>query len=127
MSVCQTASPAPRLPIGYAVLDHVRDDVDLRMPLDEAPAGLLDRRPVEIAEAAAERDQVVVAERLAAEQQDLMIEPGAMDRRELCRVAAGQGLYCAPTIPISSITCSNCPRPPSSSCATSAPACIILR
>ena len=46
-----------------AVHLDVGDDVDLRQPLDEAAAGLLDRRPVEIAEAAAERDQVLVAER----------------------------------------------------------------
>ena len=47
MSVCQTASPAPRLPIGHAVLDHVGDDVDLRQAGDEAPAVFLHRRMIE--------------------------------------------------------------------------------
>ncbi len=44
-----------------AVHHHVGDDVDFRQAFDEAPAGFLDRRPVEVAEAAAERDQVLVA------------------------------------------------------------------
>ncbi len=61
MSVCQTASPAPRLPIGIAVFDHVRDDVNFRMAFDEAAPGFLNRRPIERAEAPAERDQVIIA------------------------------------------------------------------
>ena len=57
MSVCHTASPSPKLPIGLAVHLDVGDDVDFRQAFDEAATVLLDRRPVEIAEAAAERDQ----------------------------------------------------------------------
>src|SRR5882672_6187943 len=45
----------------------VGDNVDFRQALDKAAAVLLDRRPIEIAQAAAERDQILVAERLAAE------------------------------------------------------------
>ncbi len=44
-----------------AVHLDVGDDVDLRQAFDETAAVLLDRRPVEIAEAAAERDQILVA------------------------------------------------------------------
>jgi len=67
---------------GDAVFDDVRDDVDLGVAVDEAPAVLLDGRLVERAEAAAERDQVGVAELLTAEQQDGVIEPRLVDRCE---------------------------------------------
>src|SRR5205085_7421857 len=60
---------------GYAVFHDVRDHVDFRMPLDKAPPGLLHRSLVEIAEAAAEGDQIVVGQRLLPEEQHLMIEP----------------------------------------------------
>ena len=72
------------------VLDHVRDDVDFRMPVDEASPVLLDRREVQLAEPAAERDQVIVAQRLSAEQQHQMIQPGAMDRGKFAVVDATQ-------------------------------------
>ena len=67
---------------GDAVLDHVRDDVDLRMAVDEPAPVLLDGRLVERAEAAAERGQVAVVELLIAEQHDGVIEPRPVDRRE---------------------------------------------
>jgi sodium-dependent dicarboxylate transporter 2/3/5 len=65
-----------------AVLDDVRHDVDLGMPFDEPAAVLLDRRLIEGAETAAERDQIAIAELLIAEQQYRMVEPRAMDLRE---------------------------------------------
>ena len=52
------------------------------MAFDEAAPVLLDRCQIEIAEPAAEPDQVIVIQVLAAEQHDEMIEPGAVDRRE---------------------------------------------
>jgi hypothetical protein len=63
----------------HAILDHVGHNVDFWMTFDEAPAVLLYRRPVEFTEPAAERDHLVIAEHLAAEQQHEVIEPGAMD------------------------------------------------
>ena len=65
-----------------AVHLDVGDDVDLRQALDEAAAGLLDRRPVEIAEAAAEGDQLLVAQRLAADQHHRMLVPGVHQASE---------------------------------------------
>jgi hypothetical protein len=62
--------------------EHVGDDVDFRMAGDEALAVLLHRREVEIAEAAAEGDEVGVGETLAAEEQDGMGEPGGVERGE---------------------------------------------
>jgi hypothetical protein len=64
-----------------AVIDHVGDDIDLRVAVDETPAVLLDRRRIEGAEAAIEGEQIV-AEALAAKQEHQVIEPGAMDRGE---------------------------------------------
>src|SRR5262249_40517899 len=49
---------------------------------DEAAAGLLDRGPVEIPQAAAEGDQLLVAERLLADQHDRMLVPGLYQARE---------------------------------------------
>jgi hypothetical protein len=63
--------------------EHVGDDGDLRLALHEAAAVLLRRRPTEVAAAAAEGDQVVVGQRLAAEQQHGMREPGPVDGVEL--------------------------------------------
>jgi hypothetical protein len=39
-----------------AILDYVRDDVDLGVTLDEPSAGLLYRRQIQLAEAPAEGD-----------------------------------------------------------------------
>ena len=64
---------------GHAVLDDVRDDVDLGEAVNEAAAVLLDRRLIERAEPAAERDEIRVAEMLIAEEQDRVVQPGAID------------------------------------------------
>src|SRR5438046_5328401 len=45
------------------------------MPLHKAPSGLLHRSLVEIAEAAAEGNKIVVGQRLLSEEQHLMVEP----------------------------------------------------
>jgi sodium-dependent dicarboxylate transporter 2/3/5 len=67
---------------GDAVLDDVRDDVDLGIPVDEPAPVLLDRRLIECAEAAAERDQVGVGELLIAHQDDGVIEPRLIEGAE---------------------------------------------
>ena len=59
----------------HAVLDHVRDDVNLGMPLDEPASVLLDGRVIERAEPAAERDQIVISELLMAKEDDRVVEP----------------------------------------------------
>ena len=64
------------------VFDHVRDDVNLGMALDEAAAVFLDRRQVERAEPPAEGDQIGVAELLVAKQQHRVIEPRTIDLRK---------------------------------------------
>src|SRR6185503_2042736 len=56
--------------------------VDFRMPGDEPLAALLHRRLVEVAEPAAEGDQLLVGQRLIPEEQHLIIEPGAVNRCE---------------------------------------------
>src|SRR5205823_7129188 len=62
-----------------AVFDHIGHHIDLGLAFDKAPARLLYRGPVERAEAAAERDQIIVTEALPAEQQNEVIDPGAMN------------------------------------------------
>ncbi len=49
------------------------------MAFDEAAARLLNWRPIEFTEAAAECDQVFDGELLATKQDDQMIQPGAVD------------------------------------------------
>jgi phosphate-selective porin len=71
---------------GDAVLQDVRHDVDFGEPLDEAPAVLLDGRLVERAEAAAERDQILISKLLIAEQHHSVIEPRLVDRGESASV-----------------------------------------
>lgn len=61
---------------------QVGDHVDLRMPLDGGAAVLLHRREVQVAKPAAKAGQLVIRERLPAEQQHGMIEPGPMDGPE---------------------------------------------
>src|SRR5262249_61805457 len=80
------AQAPDRLPVHL----DVGDDIDLRQAFDEAPAVLLDRGPVEVPEAAAEGDQLLIAERLAAEQQHRMIVPGLDDALERGRVELAQ-------------------------------------
>jgi sodium-dependent dicarboxylate transporter 2/3/5 len=75
---------------GHAVLDHVRHDIDLRAAIDEAAAVLLDRRLIERAEAAAERDQIAVGKLLIAEEHDRVIEPRLVNRRECLVVDRAQ-------------------------------------
>jgi hypothetical protein len=67
----------------FAVHHHIGHDIDLGQAFDEPAARFLHRRPVEIAEAAAEADQVLVAQRLAAHQDHLMLVPGALERGKL--------------------------------------------
>jgi sodium-dependent dicarboxylate transporter 2/3/5 len=67
---------------GDAVLDDVRDDVDLGIAVDEPAAVLLDGRLIERPEAAAERDQIGVAQLLIAQQDDSVIEPRLVQSRE---------------------------------------------
>ena len=67
---------------GDTVFDHVRDDVNLRMALDEPAAVFLDRRLIERPEPTAEGDQIGIAELLVAKQQHRVLEPGAIDLRE---------------------------------------------
>ena len=69
-----------------AALDHVGDDVDFRVAVDEPPAILLHRRVVERAESTAEQDQILVGQPLPAKQQHLVIEPGPVDRGKDVRV-----------------------------------------
>ena len=65
-----------------ALFDDVRDDVNLGMAVDEPAAVLLDRCMVERPEPAAERDQVVVRELLAAHQDNRVIEPRLIEGAE---------------------------------------------
>src|SRR4029077_7096180 len=53
----------------------VGDDINLRQPLDEPASSLLDGRPVKIAQAAAERDEALIAEPLIADQHHRMVMP----------------------------------------------------
>ena len=64
------------------VFDHVRDDVNLRMALDEPAAVFLDRRLIERSEPTAEGDQIGIAELLVAKQQHRVLEPCAIGLRE---------------------------------------------
>ena len=67
---------------GDTVFDHVRNDINLGMALDEPAAVFLDRCLIERSEAAAEGDQIRVAELLTAKQQHRVLEPRAIDLRE---------------------------------------------
>ena len=66
-----------------AILLHIGHDIDLGQAFDKAAAGFLHRSPIEIAESAAEGDEILVVEGLAAEQDHLMLVPGAPQRRKL--------------------------------------------
>src|SRR5947199_10795041 len=55
------------------------------MPIHKPPPRFLHRRPIEVPEAAAEPDEVIVRELLAAKEHHEMIEPYAMDRCEIVR------------------------------------------
>ena len=73
MPYCFAVAEAPNR---FAVHLDVGDNVDFRQTLDEPAAIFLDRRPVKIAEAAAECDQVLIAQRLPANQQYRMLVLG---------------------------------------------------
>jgi len=81
---------SPKTTNRYAVLYHVGHHVDLRISFHEAPSVLLDRRPVELTKPAAAGDQVLVSQRLPAEEQHQMFQPGAMNGREITRTEATQ-------------------------------------
>ena len=70
------------------VLDHVRDHIDLRIPVDEASAVLLNRRLIERSEA---RLKASGPHRTAliAYEQHLVVQPGSMDGRK------GDGVHSA--------------------------------
>src|SRR5690348_7252884 len=52
------------------------------MTLDEPSAGLLYRRQIQLAEAPAEGDQLIVAQILTSKQEHQVIQPSLMDRPE---------------------------------------------
>ena len=64
------------------VVEHVRDDVDVRIAFGRLAAVLLDRRRIELAEAAREGQQVVVGQLLVAEEQGAVAIPGLLDLGE---------------------------------------------
>src|SRR3954469_14565355 len=52
------------------------------MPVDEASARLLHGRLIQMAEAAAERGEVIIGQALIPEQQNLMVEPPGVECRK---------------------------------------------
>jgi len=75
---------------GHAVFNYVGNHIDFRISIHEATAALLDRSPVEIAEAPAECDEILVGELLSAKQQDQAIEPCRVDGAKIRSVDALQ-------------------------------------
>src|SRR5262249_6354939 len=73
-----------------AVLDDVGDDVDFGAAFDEAAAVFLDRRLIELTELPAERHEVVVAQLLPADEDDLVGEPATVERLEGRRIQRTQ-------------------------------------
>src|SRR5207247_4699822 len=59
----------------FAVHFDVGYDVNLRQALDEPAACFLNGRPIEIPQAAAEGDQLLITEALVADQHDRMLVP----------------------------------------------------
>src|SRR5512133_690743 len=78
MPYCFTVAEAPNRFTGHF---DIGDNVNFRQTLDESAAIFLDRRPVKIAETAAECDQVLIAQRLPANQQYRMSLPSV---HQLC-------------------------------------------
>src|SRR5579863_4884439 len=70
----------------YVVSNVVENHIDFRITIHEAAPGLLHRRPVEMSEAPAEYDEIVVRELLPAKQENQMIEPSFVNGLEM-RVA----------------------------------------
>ncbi len=73
----------PQAPDRLAVDHHIGDNVNFRIAFHEAAACFLHRRPVQRAKPLAESDQIFVGELLAAEQDDGMVVPCAVDRRKV--------------------------------------------
>ena len=72
-----------------AVRTHdVRDDVDLRIAVDESPSRLEHRGMIERAQAPAEGGERFVGELLISDEDDLMLEPRMVNGRELGVVQA---------------------------------------
>ncbi len=67
----------------HSVFDDVGNDVDFGVAFDKAAAGFLDRGPIQLAEAAAERDQLLVIEVLTPEKQHLVVQPGMVNVGEI--------------------------------------------
>src|SRR5580692_7782964 len=72
-----------------AVFEDVGHDIKLWETFDEPAPRLLNRSEIELAESAAEGDQLRIRELLAAKQQHEMIQPCTVDRREclICQPA----------------------------------------
>src|SRR6266513_2405244 len=70
----------------FSILDYVRNNIDFRMALHKAPASLLHRRAVEFTKATTEGNEVGVGQFLPSKQQDLMIEPCAVNGFKLIRL-----------------------------------------
>jgi hypothetical protein len=76
------AFPVPQRADRPAGLDHVRNDEHLGKAFDEGTAMSGYGREVQRAEAAAERDHLRIGQVLVAKQQDMMFEPGSINRGE---------------------------------------------
>ncbi len=71
-------------------VEHVRHDIDVGIAGRADPAAFLVGRRVEFAEAAAERQEIVVGELLAGQQDHRMAMPGTLDSREVGIAQAAQ-------------------------------------
>ena len=76
-----------RLP---AYIEHVRDDVHVRIARRRFAAGALVRRRVERAEMPREREQVIVAQALIAEKNHIVAVPRRLDGVDFCARDAGE-------------------------------------
>src|SRR5262249_30861768 len=82
MPACFTSAKAANR---FSIFNHVRNNIDFWMTLHETSASLLYRRPVEFTKTLTERDQVFISQLLPLKQQNLMIEPGAVNGLKLIR------------------------------------------
>src|SRR5277367_5114850 len=65
-----------------AIFDDVRDYIDFRIAFNETASGFLDRCPIQIAEAAAEGNEIVMSEPLVPESDHQVFQPDAMNLAE---------------------------------------------
>ena len=72
------------------VVEHVGDDVDVRVAHRAQPPVLLVGRWIELPEAPAEAQQVIIRELLVAKQQGAVAVPGLLDRSEIGVAQSGQ-------------------------------------